>query len=119
VSRFLIFLAISAITFVYLSANRTKFDAIGTWRIVIAVEMAGCAQLESLDKLNDYIDQGDPTAYGRSLSQAIFDGQCILFTYGEEVYVIDAARSKVRVRLRGDTTEYWTSRRAIAEPKAN
>lgn len=117
--RFLIFLVVSAITFIYLSANRSKYEAIGTWRNVIAVEMAGCSEFEPLDKLNDYLDQGDPAAYRRGLSQAMSNGQCTLFTYGEEVYVIDAARSKVKVRLRGDTVDYWTSRRAIDEPKAN
>jgi len=112
--RFVIFLAVAAVTFVYLAANRYRATP-DAWRRIAAVEMPGCAELKSLDKLIEYLDQDDKVAYERGLKEAMLNGQCILFTSGQEVYVMDSARSKVKLRVRGDTSEYWASRRALSE----
>lgn len=118
--RFVIFLAIAVATFAYLSSGgqRAKYDAVGTWQKIAAVEIAGCGELKPLDKLNAYLDQNDAVAYQRGLGDAMRSGECILLTSGQEVYVLDSAKSKVRLRIRGDTSEYWASRRALEEPQA-
>ena len=117
--RFVIFLAVAAATFVYLYSdrNRTKSDAIGSWRKITAAKIPGCTEIKSLDKLNEYLDQDDRAAYEKRLKDAIASGECIQFLSGQEVYVLDSHASKLKLRLRGDTSEYWASRQALADPK--
>jgi hypothetical protein len=117
--RFVILLILGTIGIAYLAAggDRVKSNALmGTWRKILVADSPGCADVERLDKLHEYLDQGDPAAYQRGLGEAKLSGECILYTYGQEVYVIDAARSKVKLRLRGDTSEYWASHLALEQP---
>ncbi len=117
-ARFIFFLILGGIgiTYITVTGDRAKSDAIGTWRKIVAGDRPGCLDVQHLDKLQEYLEQGDPAAYQRGLGEETLSGQCIVYTNGQEVYVTDAFKSKVKLRLRGDTSEHWASYQVLEQP---
>ena len=117
-ARFVLLLLLGVIGVVYITVNgeRAKSDAVGTWRKILAGGSPGCSEIERLDKLHEYLEQGDPVAYQRGLGEATASGDCIVYTDGQEVYVTNAFKSKVKLRLKGDTSEYWASYLVLQQP---
>lgn len=74
----------------------------------------GCIDENKFKKIVTYVSQGDREAFKQSLGTEILSGKCTMFSKGEEVFLVDVAMlsGMVKIRRKGDTTEYWTNREA-------
>ena len=70
---------------------------------------------DEFGRLVNYAVQNDQEAFSQALARAVYNGTCTLFQNGETVYLIDTGifAGVVKVRKRGETTEYWTNMEAI------
>lgn len=75
----------------------------------------GCTDREYFSKLVDYAVQDDQQAFSQALATGVVAGVCTTFTNGENVFITDTAvfSGLVKVRRRGEITEYWTNLEAI------
>ncbi len=87
----------------------------GAYRIADGSHL-GCVDRSELERIMSYsIVHGDDAAYRSALAAALRTGACRTFSSGEQVYLMgtDLWRGYVRVRLVGDTREYWISTAAL------
>ena len=75
----------------------------------------GCMDRDEFGRLVNYAVQNDQEAFSQALTRAVYNGTCTLFQNGETVYLTDTGifSGVVKVRKRGETTEYWTNMEAI------
>ena len=66
--------------------------------------------------MSGYLAAHDSAAFDRAAAEAVVTGQCTTFDEGEAVFVVDSAGAlgtMVKIRQRGQTVEYWTTRAAV------
>ena len=70
----------------------------------------GCTSKAYMQKLVSYADDRDLVAFKKALIVGVATGECIIFENGEAVFITDTSlfSGLVEVRLKGDTTTYWT-----------
>lgn len=75
----------------------------------------GCVKKSHFRKIVDYAASGDKEAFKKALLSGLITGQCIPLKSGRPVYIIDTSifSGLIKVRLHGDTTEYWTNIEAV------
>lgn len=75
----------------------------------------GCIDREYFDKLVRYAVQDDEEAFTKALTVGLVSGVCTAFENGEVVYISDTAifSGVIKVRRKGETTEYWTNMEAV------
>ena len=75
----------------------------------------GCTEKIYFEKLRLYLIQKNMNAFTKSLSDGIYVGICILFKSGDEVFVTNTTVSSdlIKIRRRGEVTEYWINVEAI------
>lgn len=71
----------------------------------------GCTDRAHFEKLVQYAAQNDKEAFSKGLAAGAMLGRCVLFKSGESVFIVDTAifAGLIKVRRRGDITEYWTN----------
>jgi len=85
-------------------------------RIIIEKNPLGCLNKDAFDSLQEYSYQKDTIAFKKAFFDLLSNGECILFQKGETVFVMDFSLSGMaKVRIEGDTKEYWISRHAISK----
>lgn len=91
----------------------TKNDIkIGEKYPVVVDGLFGCVEKEQFQTILGYLTDGDKEAYKKALLGAILDGSAVIFEKGQTANVISneiAWNSLIKIRIQGDTQEYWTS----------
>lgn len=75
----------------------------------------GCSDREVYEKLVGFAADKDTEAFNSGLAAQLLSGQCKTFQSGETVIIADTAifSGMVKVRPKGDVTEYWTALEAV------
>jgi hypothetical protein len=71
-----------------------------------------CQDWNEYERIIGYLIQHDSDAFNKALAQAIRLGNCTVFEKGEIAFIADAGFTSVKLRRRGETVEYWTTRTA-------
>lgn len=81
----------------------------------IAEGSFGCTDREYRNKLISAAAEKDMEAFKKGLMAGMLRGECVMFKGGEEVFITDTAifSGLVKVRRRGDVSEYWTNIEAV------
>lgn len=87
------------------------------WCKIIRNGWVGFKDIKDLDRLNDILLSGDGTAATNFMNISIVNGSAVKFNKGQEVYLVERKIIKeyVKIRRRGQTTEYWAFRKIIEE----
>lgn len=77
----------------------------------------GCINESDLDKFMDYSRTKDTDAFQSLLDVLVLTGQAKIFQKDDQVYYLDLRifKETVKIRKKGDTTEYWAFREAIED----
>lgn len=102
------------ICFGVLYADSSDNQKVGTW-CKIKRAYTGFINEKDLDKLCDMLASNDTDAGDTFIGINLVDGKATVFTVGEEVYFSDRKvwKEYVKIRRKGEITEYWTLRGAI------
>jgi len=75
----------------------------------------GCMSRDDFKRIIQYAVQRDTGAFANALLTGYATGTCTAFREGEPVYITDTDvwAELVRVRQRGETREFWTTRNAV------
>ncbi len=75
----------------------------------------GCQSRDYFEKIVGFAAQRDNEAFSKALAAGILQGNCIRFTARETVFLEDTAifSGLVKVRRKGETSEYWTNLEAV------
>lgn len=69
----------------------------------------GCTSKEYYDKTVEMVAQNDREAFAQVLGSGIAAGICTMFKAGESVVISDNGLFMLKVRRKGNPTEYWIS----------
>lgn len=75
----------------------------------------GATTKAKFSKLVNYVLEKDEPAFKKALTVGLLNETVTVFKNGEVVYIVDTAifSGLVKVRKRGETTEYWTNLEAV------
>ncbi len=78
----------------------------------------GCIEKDEFSKLIGYQIENDKEAFVRAMSMGLLNGTMTQFEVGDVVYLSDTSfTGLVKLRRKGETTEYWTAREVIHKPR--
>lgn len=79
----------------------------------------GCQNKSDFEIISKYLYQKDIEAADKAIAFTQGTGSITFFKDGEDVFIQDYAffSGLVKVRRRGQLTEYWTNREAVIKPK--
>lgn len=71
----------------------------------------GCVSRDYYEKLVSFAASGDNEAFKKALVAGVMTEQCTMFQAGASVILEDTAMfsGMMKIRVRGETTSYWTS----------
>lgn len=83
--------------------------------VITSANKWGCTDREYVGKLFGFVADQDKEAFMRGIAEGLATGRCTTFEVGEPVFLADTAimSGLVKVRRKGETSEYWTAMEAI------
>ena len=79
----------------------------------------GCQDWDLYKRLVLIRAQGDKEAFKNALSHAIWTGACTIFHVGDTVFIAESSMFSVKLRRKGETSEYWIERRELFMPDSS
>jgi hypothetical protein len=99
----------------------TSETAGGAQKVIVRQGLFGCQDRQIFERIGSYAVDKDTAVFTDTLAQALMQSECVFLKQGTtELFVTDTAifHGLIKIREKGDTTEYWTNLEAVGDAPA-